>query len=70
MSDVQSAQTGNYIDEVSTIDRCKYAQACLALGLLEAALFHLRLIPKRDLALPAVQVIRIELQQARIARTR
>jgi hypothetical protein len=70
MSDAQSAHITNHVTDVSTSDRLKYAQACLALGLIDAALFHLRLIPKRDLTLPEVHVIRLELQHARAARRR
>jgi len=70
MTDAQTADISNYATDVPTSDRLKYAQACLALGLIDAALFHLRLIPKQDLTLPAVEVILIELQQARAARSK
>ena len=68
MSEAQLTQSPVPVTEVSTADRIKYAKACLEIGLLDAALFHLRLIPKSDLSLPEVDVVHVAVQYERAAR--
>ena len=68
MSEAQLTQSPVPLTDVSTADRVKYAKACLEIGLLDAALFHLRLIPKSDLALPEVDVVHVAVQHERAAR--
>ena len=68
MSEAQLTQSPVPVTEVSTADRIKYAKACLEIGLLDAAMFHLRLIPKSDLSLPEVDVVHVAVQHERAAR--
>lgn len=68
MSEAQLTSSPLPLAEVTTADRLKYAKACLEIGLLDAALFHLRLIAKSDLSLPEVEVVQIAVQNERAAR--
>ncbi|HTO02286.1 MAG TPA: hypothetical protein VL069_01230 [Opitutus sp.] len=68
MSEAQPIHLPLSPTEVSTADRVVYAKACLEIGLLDAALFHLRLIPKSDLSLPEVEVVHIAVQYERAMR--
>ena len=68
MSEAHLTHSPLPLTEVSTSDRLKYAKACLEIGLIDAALFHLRLIPKSDLSLPEVEVVHIAVQHERAAR--
>lgn len=68
MSEAHLTSSHLPLSEVSTGDRIKYAKACLEIGLLDAALFHLRLIPPGDLSLPEVEVLHLAVQHERAAR--
>ena len=68
MSEAHLTSSPLPLSEVSTGDRIKYAKACLEIGLLDAALFHLRLIPPGDLSLPEVEVLHLAVQHERAAR--